>query len=169
MVNKEVKCGNKRPGIIIVVDARALIFWSSCNNSFLLCYVTTPKRLSLNNNNRPILSETRIFQVEYICPQQIHAASAQNSCRDTKNSTMAPRQAPRVPPAKRRKTTTQVEELKFDPEARNEWLTGFRKRKQQRIKHAQEQSAKIEKEEKVKARKEVCVVAHSTLAAFARC
>ncbi|KAH0146593.1 hypothetical protein KCU67_g11666, partial [Aureobasidium melanogenum] len=56
---------------------------------------------------------------------------------------MAPRQAPRAPPAKRRKTTTQVEELKFDPEARNEWLTGFRKRKQQRIKHAQEQSAKI--------------------------
>lgn len=69
---------------------------------------------------------------------------------------MAPRQAPRAPPAKRRKTTTQIEELKFDPEARNEWLTGFRKRKQQRIKHAQEQSAKIEKEEKVKARKEVC-------------
>ncbi|KEQ75977.1 hypothetical protein M436DRAFT_27704, partial [Aureobasidium namibiae CBS 147.97] len=59
------------------------------------------------------------------------------------------------PPAKRRKTTTQVDELKFDPEARNEWLTGFRKRKQQRIKHAQEQSAKIEKEEKVKARKEM--------------
>ncbi|THX40401.1 hypothetical protein D6D10_03533 [Aureobasidium pullulans] len=69
--------------------------------------------------------------------------------------TMAPRQAPRAPPAKRRKTTTQVDELKFDPEARNEWLTGFRKRKQQRIKHAQEQSAKIEKEEKVRARKEM--------------
>ncbi|KAG9940953.1 hypothetical protein KCU85_g9785, partial [Aureobasidium melanogenum] len=68
---------------------------------------------------------------------------------------MAPRQPPRAPPAKRRKTTTQVEELKFDPEARDEWLTGFRKRKQQRIKHAQEQSAKIEKEEKVKARKEL--------------
>jgi predicted DNA binding CopG/RHH family protein len=62
------------------------------------------------------------------------------------------RQAPRAPPAKRRKTTTQVDELKFDPEAR--------KRKQQRIKHAQEQSAKIEKEEKVKARKEVCITLH---------
>lgn len=75
---------------------------------------------------------------------------------------MAPRQPPRAPPAKRRKTTTQVEELKFDPEARDEWLTGFRKRKQQRIKHAQEQSAKIEKEEKVKARKEVCdIVVHT--------
>jgi ribosomal RNA-processing protein 17 len=72
----------------------------------------------------------------------------------------ANRQAPRAPPAKRRKTTTQVDELKFDPEARNEWLTGFRKRKQQRIKHAQEQSAKIEKEEKVKARKEVCTRLH---------
>ncbi|KAI5203054.1 hypothetical protein E4T39_04300 [Aureobasidium subglaciale] len=68
---------------------------------------------------------------------------------------MGPRQAPRAPPAKRRKTTTPVEELKFDPEARNEWLTGFRKRKQQRIKHAQEQSAKLDKEEKVKARKEL--------------
>lgn len=68
---------------------------------------------------------------------------------------MAP--PPRAPPTKRRKTNqAQVEELTFDPEARNEWLTGFRKRKQQRIKHAQEQAAKIEKEEKVKARKEVC-------------
>jgi ribosomal RNA-processing protein 17 len=79
---------------------------------------------------------------------------------------MAPRQAPRAPPAKRRKTTTQVDELKFDPEARNEWLTGFRKRKQQRIKHAQEQSAKIEKEEKVKARKEVHIKPRSALLPF---
>jgi ribosomal RNA-processing protein 17 len=70
---------------------------------------------------------------------------------------MAPqnKKAPRAADTKRRRPNPQVESLTFDPEARNEWLTGFRKRKQQRIKHAQEQSAKIEKEEKVQARKQV--------------
>lgn len=60
-----------------------------------------------------------------------------------------------APARKRRRVTENIEELKFDPAARQEYLTGFHKRKLQRIKHAQEQAAKTEKEEKVQARKEV--------------
>jgi len=50
---------------------------------------------------------------------------------------------------------TAVEELKFDPDARQEYLTGFHKRKVQRIKHAQEQARKMQKEEMVVNRREV--------------
>lgn len=78
--------------------------------------------------------------------------------------------APAPAPAQKRRKTSQgfgstkakgirkqqpVEELKFDPDARQEYLTGFHKRKVQRIKHAQEQAAKLAKEEKLEHRKEV--------------
>lgn len=58
------------------------------------------------------------------------------------------------PPAKRRKVEP-VAEVTFDPAARQEYLTGFHKRKLQRIKHAQETAQKREREEKVQQRKEV--------------
>lgn len=58
------------------------------------------------------------------------------------------------PVAKRRKTT-KVEEVSFDAADREEFLTGFRKRKQQRIKHAQEIAIKRAKEEKRQDRKKV--------------
>ena len=58
------------------------------------------------------------------------------------------------PPSKRRKTTTTAEVV-FDPAARQEYLTGFHKRKQARIKHAQEIAVKREKEEKRRDREEV--------------
>lgn len=48
------------------------------------------------------------------------------------------------------------EELTFDFAQRQEYLTGFHKRKQARIKHAQELAAKKEREEKIRDRKEVC-------------
>lgn len=54
----------------------------------------------------------------------------------------------------------QVEELTFDPAARQEYLTGFHKRKVQRIKHAQLENAKKEREEKVLHRREVCAKCH---------
>ena len=50
---------------------------------------------------------------------------------------------------------TQMDELTFDFDARQDYLTGFHKRKVQRIKHAQEEAAKKEKEEKVVNRREV--------------
>jgi ribosomal RNA-processing protein 17 len=58
------------------------------------------------------------------------------------------------PPSKRRKTSA-VAEVVFDPTARADYLTGFHKRKQARIKHAQEIAVKREKEEKRKDREEL--------------
>ncbi|KAF2435048.1 hypothetical protein EJ08DRAFT_388157 [Tothia fuscella] len=64
------------------------------------------------------------------------------------------------PPTKRRKiNTVTVEEVKFDDSARADYLTGFHKRKVARIKHAQEQAAKKEKEEARRDREDVsCVI-----------
>ena len=70
------------------------------------------------------------------------------------------------PPPKKRKATHAVEEIKFDFDARSDYLTGFHKRKLQRVKTAQEEAAKRRYEEFVrskrgrkesKARKEVLV------------
>lgn len=54
---------------------------------------------------------------------------------------------------KRQKTVPTVEEITFDISAREDYLTGFHKRKLQRIKHAKEEASKKEREEKIKARK----------------
>jgi ribosomal RNA-processing protein 17 len=59
------------------------------------------------------------------------------------------------PPSKKRKASHAVEEIAFDSKARKEYLTGFHKRKQQRIKNAQEQAALKEKQERREMRKEV--------------
>ncbi|KAL3957902.1 hypothetical protein ACCO45_008480 [Purpureocillium lilacinum] len=59
------------------------------------------------------------------------------------------------PPSKKRKTTSAVEEVTFDNDARHEFLTGFHKRKQQRIKFAQEQAAKQARQEKLETRKQM--------------
>lgn len=53
----------------------------------------------------------------------------------------------KMPPAKRRKVAPKVEEVNFDSAARHEFLTGFRKRKQQRTRHAQEVAEKRAREE----------------------
>lgn len=60
-----------------------------------------------------------------------------------------------APPPRKRAKTDRPEEIKFDDTARADYLTGFHKRKQARIKHAQEQAAKREKEERIAQRKEV--------------
>lgn len=69
--------------------------------------------------------------------------------------------APLPPPKKRRKPVAAIEEIQFDASAREDYLTGFHKRKLQRIKNAKEEATKKEREEKIKARKLVC----STIAA----
>ncbi|KAL8944491.1 MAG: hypothetical protein Q9216_000401 [Gyalolechia sp. 2 TL-2023] len=58
-----------------------------------------------------------------------------------------------APVKKRRKGEPPIEEIQFDFNAREEYLTGFHKRKLQRIKHAKEETLKKEREEKVAARK----------------
>ncbi|SMQ52331.1 unnamed protein product [Zymoseptoria tritici ST99CH_1A5] len=60
-----------------------------------------------------------------------------------------------APPFKRRKIaplSSQPAELTFDPSARQEYLSGFSKRKTARKEHAREQAIKRDKEEKVKER-----------------
>lgn len=66
-----------------------------------------------------------------------------------------PKKSPLPPPSKKRKSTSAVEEVTFDNDARHEYLTGFHKRKQQRIKFAQEQASKQARQEKLDARKQV--------------
>ena len=66
-----------------------------------------------------------------------------------------------APIAKRRKVE-QVEEITFDSTARQEYLTGFHKRKLQRIENARETAAKQVKEERVRERRQVRL-------AYARC
>ncbi|OTB05805.1 hypothetical protein M426DRAFT_21540 [Hypoxylon sp. CI-4A] len=60
-----------------------------------------------------------------------------------------------LPPPKRRKAQHSLEEIKFDNDARSEYLTGFHKRKLQRIKNAQEQAAQRARQEKIEYRKQV--------------
>lgn len=61
-----------------------------------------------------------------------------------------------APPSKKRKTAVAAPEvITFDPAAREEYLTGFHKRKVARAKLAQEEAAKREKEEKLRFRREL--------------
>jgi hypothetical protein len=63
-----------------------------------------------------------------------------------------------APPKKKRKVAPAIEEISFDPSAREDYLTGFHKRKVQRIKNAREEAAKRDREEKLAARKTVCFI-----------
>ena len=62
-----------------------------------------------------------------------------------------------IPARKKRKPASAIEEIAFDLSAREDYLTGFHKRKLQRIKHAKEEAAKKDREEKLNARKIVCL------------
>ncbi|KAM6487012.1 nucleolar protein 12-domain-containing protein [Trichoderma sp. SZMC 28011] len=64
-----------------------------------------------------------------------------------------PKKSVLPPPSKKRKYG--VEEVSFDFDARQEYLTGFHKRKQQRIKLAQEEAAKRAREERLRTRKQI--------------
>jgi hypothetical protein len=59
-------------------------------------------------------------------------------------------------PILKRKRTSAVEEIAFDPSARQEYLTGFHKRKLHRAALAQEHAKKREREERIEFRKKVC-------------
>lgn len=67
------------------------------------------------------------------------------------------------PPSKKRKSTSAIEEISFDNDARQEYLTGFHKRKLQRIKHAQEEAAKRARQEKLETRKQVIIAPQHVL------
>ena len=58
-------------------------------------------------------------------------------------------------PKKGAKLVPKIDEIKFDRDARSEYLTGFHKRKLQRIKAAKEAAEAVDKVAKVDARKQV--------------
>ncbi len=60
-----------------------------------------------------------------------------------------------APVKKRRKGEPAIEQITFNFDDREEYLTGFHKRKLQRIKHAKEEALKREREEKVANRRAV--------------
>ena len=60
-----------------------------------------------------------------------------------------------VAPPKKRKHVHKIDEIAYDPSAREEYLSGFRKRKQARIKEAVAIAEKKVKEEKIAIRKQV--------------
>lgn len=66
-----------------------------------------------------------------------------------------------MPPPNKRRRTEQPEEITFDPSARQEYLTGFHKRKLARKEAAREIAVKREKEEKVAQRKQVHDTIHT--------
>lgn len=59
------------------------------------------------------------------------------------------------PPSKKRKAEHTIEVITFDEEARADYLTGFRKRKQARIKHAQEVAEQKARQDKMDMRRQV--------------
>ncbi|EHA55225.1 rRNA processing protein Rrp17 [Pyricularia oryzae 70-15] len=59
------------------------------------------------------------------------------------------------PPPKKRKAQHSIEEISFDNDARADYLTGFQKRKQARIKHAQEQAAEQARKDRIEMRKQL--------------
>lgn len=59
------------------------------------------------------------------------------------------------PPPKKRKLDAKIEEITYDGAKREDYLTGFHKRKVQRIKNAKEEDAKKAREERILMRKQV--------------
>lgn len=62
---------------------------------------------------------------------------------------------PLLVPSKKRKAAPSIEEISFDNTARADYLTGFHKRKQERIQKAQEIAAEKARKEKIELRKQI--------------
>ena len=63
-------------------------------------------------------------------------------------------------PKKRKKSASASEEINFDFKAREDYLTGFHKRKLQRIKVANEEAAKKERQDKIITRRSVSFISN---------
>jgi ribosomal RNA-processing protein 17 len=66
-----------------------------------------------------------------------------------------PKKSVLPPPNKKRRIDHKIEEISFDDDKRADYLTGFHKRKVQRVKRAQEEAEKKAREEKRDMRKQV--------------
>ncbi|KAH8898507.1 hypothetical protein GQ53DRAFT_711860 [Thozetella sp. PMI_491] len=69
--------------------------------------------------------------------------------------TPRPKKSHLPPQNRKRKTVHSIAEITFDKDARAEYLTGFRKRKQARIKHAQDVAKEKARLEKIEMRKQM--------------
>jgi len=66
-----------------------------------------------------------------------------------------PKESTLPPQPKKRKRTAAIEEISFDFDKRADYLTGFHKRKVERMKRAQAENEKKAKEERILQRKQV--------------
>jgi len=73
-----------------------------------------------------------------------------------------PKKSTLPPLPKKRKRNAALEEISFDFDKREDYLTGFHKRKVERIKRAQAENDKKLKEERIQQRKEVIRHSHTT-------
>lgn len=69
-----------------------------------------------------------------------------------------PKKSVLPPPPKKRKTEHKIEEINFDFDKREDYLTGFHKRKVARTKQAQAEAVKKAKEERTELRKTVSYI-----------
>ncbi len=71
-------------------------------------------------------------------------------------ATPRPKKSLLPPQGKKRKLEHKIQEITFDNDARTEYLTGFHKRKQARIKQAQQIAQEKARKERIEMRKQVC-------------
>lgn len=74
-----------------------------------------------------------------------------------------PKRSVLPPQKKKRKFDHKIEEINFDLSAREDYLTGFHKRKVQRSKQAQVEAEKKAREERIVMRKQVCFYIYFTM------
>lgn len=74
-----------------------------------------------------------------------------------------PKKSVLPPLPKKRKTEHKIEEINFDFDKREDYLTGFHKRKVARVKQAQAEAEKKAREERTELRKTVCWMLASPL------
>ncbi|RCI13529.1 hypothetical protein L249_5461, partial [Ophiocordyceps polyrhachis-furcata BCC 54312] len=111
-------------------------------------------------HNAPLPVATRLVHTEVWFPIEPPFGESRQTYHFANLRAMFAKPRPKkslLPPSnvKRRKLKSSTEEVTFDDDARHEYLTGFHKRKQQRIKHAQEVAAKRAHQDKLDARKQM--------------
>lgn len=115
--------------------------------------------MMFEKNRRRVDSKLTLARSGEAFGRHCHRNFSRELATATVDCTLNPRSVREVamqPPAKKRRIETiTIEEIKFDPAARQEYLTGFHKRKLQRAKDAQEAAEKKARLDKVEQRRKV--------------
>lgn len=139
-----------RAGVGVALSARTLFHK-------LRFEISSPKNKNCKTNqiNKPTTLLSTAPTTSITIPKIARKGELEKKA--TQKTTPTKNPAIMAPPIKKRKVTAQpVEEISFDPEARQEYLSGFHKRKVARAEHGREMAEKRAKEAAVAARKEVC-------------